>query len=375
MKKVLILGVASVQHDAIEFLKNNYNDIEVHAIARGADGPGANAADVFTKINILEVDSVKKYILTNNIDVIYSVGSDLSMPVSTTISEELGLPHFVSNVTAKICNNKDLMRESLGLNFKGNIPFQPLSSIKQFDVNRFPKFPLFLKPADSQGQRGITKIDQPEEISQYFDYAQSFSRSGIVIVEQYIEGDEVSVNGYMVNGKLAFCEISDRITWNKYEGLIQKHQIPTKQSGNSDSEVFDLLQRVANKLCILNGPIYAQIKIEKDMPYLIEVTPRLDGCHMWKLIKVKYGFDILRLTFDHLLFNDVSELSKIESIVGSGKCRDINTLEFLCQEPDTKAHYPSDFKIGALEYYQYYQEGDTIRAVNGKYEKIGYKIY
>lgn len=371
MKKILILGVAAVQYDVIKFLKENYTDLEVHAIAMKNDGPGSKIADYFSEINIVDIENIKVYIQQKNIDVIYSVGSDISMPVIGKISEECGLPHFVSSNTAVYCNNKNQMRSMLGTSFEGNIPYQELSRINDFDISIFQSYPLFLKPADSQGQRGVKKITSFEDLSKYFETSKKFSRSGTVILEKYISGQEISVNGYMINGALVFCEISDRITWEKFEGLIHKHIVPSKHKNKTEDKVTELLYRTAIKMEILNGPVYAQMKLENDTPYVIEITPRLDGCHMWKLIYRTYGFNLLKLTLSHLLFNDVTEITNKTLLVNEHKK---GILEFLCQEPNTEAHYPKGFFDNSVESFKYYTEKELVRPVNGFFDKIGYKI-
>lgn len=367
MKKILILGVASVQYDSIKQL--NELGYETHAIAMKADGPGAKEAKYFSELNFVNVDDVVDYIQKNNIDVVYSTGSDLAMPVSTKVSEILGLPHFVSSHTALTCNNKDRLRETLGIEFEGNISFQIISNK---DEELLLDYPFIMKPTDSQGQRGVNVIYSKEDFLDKYDTTVSYSRSGQVIIEKYVQGPEVSVNGYVVDGKIRFLEVSDRITWEKYVGLIHKHVIPTKSLSEKGMEkLYSLAERTCNKIGILNGPVYFQVMVEDDTPYIIEVTPRLDGCHMWKLIERSTGFNILKLTYDHLLYNDVSELKKV------AHPKETFTLEFICQEPNTKADY-SDYienKESSIDYYQYYEQGETIRPVNNKYEKIGYFIY
>ena len=85
MKKVLILGVASVQMDALVMLKKM--GIETYACAMAKDGPGADVADHFEEINILDESKLAQYIKDNDIDVVYSTGSDLAMPVVERLSE------------------------------------------------------------------------------------------------------------------------------------------------------------------------------------------------------------------------------------------------------------------------------------------------
>lgn len=367
-KKVLILGVAAVQMDAILQLKKM--GYETYACAMANDGPGANVADHFIEINILDIKKITNYIIENNISVLYSVGSDLAMPVVSHISEKLKLPHFVSEKTAQICNNKNLMRETLGENFEGNVYYQVINNVEE-KINM--KYPFILKPADSQGQRGVKLITNKEEYIENFKVAKKFSRSGLVIAEEFISGPEISVNGYMVNGELQFLETSDRETWPEYTGLIHKHIVPSiNSSENINNKIKEIIKNACNKIGIYNGPVYAQMKLEKNTPYIIEITPRLDGCHMWKLLDYATGINILELTFAHLINNDTSILKHQNYQISR-----TYTLEFDCQEPGTKAHYDNSIDQNQiwLERFNYYNLGDLIRPVNGIYDKIGYKIY
>lgn len=368
MKKVLILGVAAVQYDAIKTL--NSLGYETYALAMKKDGPGADEADHFEEINILNIDEVIKYIKDNGIDVVYSTGSDLAMPVVNKISEKLDLPHFVSEETSLITNNKDLLRQTLGTDFDGNIPYQILENINE-DIEL--PYPFIMKPTDSQGQRGVNVINDYEEFKSLFELTKNYSRSGKVIIEYYVQGPEVSVNGYVVNNELKYLTASDRVTWEKYVGLIHKHIVPANVlNDNSNSKLWDIMNNLVKKIGIKNGPIYAQVKIEDGHPYVIEVTPRLDGCHMWNVLKKYENVNLMKLTFQHLLEGDVSELDKYKK----PQLEDSYELEFICQKPNTKADYSGYEKElkNSLDSFTYYDQDDNTRPVNNKYEKIGYFI-
>ncbi|OUQ67924.1 carbamoyl-phosphate synthase small subunit [Eubacterium sp. An11] len=338
---------------------------ETYAVAMAKDGPGADKADHFDIINVLDEERLEKYILNNQIDVVYSTGSDLAMPVASRLSEKLNLPHFVSSETAYICNHKNIMREKLTQDCKGNIPYQVLNSIQKVTVG----FPAILKPSDAQGQRGIYLIHSQEEFEKYFESTRQFSKEKKVIIEKYVDGPEISVNGYIVNEELKYLIISDRETWPKYTGLIHKHIVPSRVVNEKNGkEIQDIIKNACHRVGIKNGPVYFQMKIEKGHPYIIEMTPRLDGCHMWNILEKATGVNLMKLVFEHLLYDKITELEKKW---------DIRPMElvFWCQEPHsymnrTALKLPKD----AIEYFYYYENGDYIRPVNGRYDKVGYYI-
>lgn len=364
--KVLILGAGNAQIDAIEYCKNK--GYEVYGCSYTNQDKGIPMLDYFSQINIIDQEAVLSYSKENNIDLIYSVGSDIAMPTVNYVSEQLGLPHFVSTETATICNMKHKMRTSLGKDFKGNVPFAVASRVEQ--LKNYDFYPAMLKPVDAQGQRGVHKVDSYEEVKHYFEMALSYSKTGQVILEQFLDGKEVSVNGYMLDGEMVLSIISDRISFSEYPGgIIKEHILPTSYSAETQNAIKDLALRVAQKLNILNGPVYFQIKIVDNLPYLIEVTPRLDGCHMWRFIKINLGIDLLDIAFEHLInaqiendyFNDVKDIIPTAM-----------KLSFMCQPPETKVKtYNCDDAIFSR---WYYKDGDSVRMLNGYMEKCGYNI-
>ena len=87
------------------------------------------------------------------------------------------------------------------------------------------------------------------------------------------------MNGYMVNGVMRFLIVSDRDTWPEYTGLIHKHIIPSKAVCDTiNHKIKRIVEDACNRIGILNGPVYFQMKVLNGHPYIIEMTPRLDGC-------------------------------------------------------------------------------------------------
>lgn len=366
MKKVLIFGVSAVQEDAICILKEM--GIKTYACSKVDDGPGSKQADQYAKINFINIDEIVEFVKKNEIDCVYSVGSDLATAIYSELNEKLNLPRFVSSQTAKICNNKIEMRKFLGVDFDGNLKYQVLENKNE---NIELSFPFIMKPSDSQGQRGVRLIHNFDEFIENYEISKNYSSSEKVILEEYISGPELSVNVYMIDGEISLLVPSDRVCWENFQGgLIHKHIVPSKiLNDEMENNIFDLVKRVSEKLKINNGPIYFQIKIIKNSPIIIEVTPRLDGCHMWKLLYHYTGVNLIKLLFEHLLFNKTSEINKLK------KSKHRYTLEFLCERPGNFANY-SKFNIphDALCVYNYYKNKEIIRPINNQFEKIGYFI-
>lgn len=366
MKKVLILGAGNAQIDAIKYCKEQ--GWKVYGCSYTNTDKGIPLLDEFKQIDIKDIDGITEYVKQNDIDIVYSVGSDLAMPTVMKVSENCNTPHFISYETALLCQNKSKMREKLGQDFKGNIPYVVAENLEE--ALKFDLFPAMMKPTDSQGQRGCYEVNSKEDIEKYFEKSLEYSVEKRVIIEKYISGPEISVNAYMVDGKLIFSLVSDRIVFeNLPGGIIKEHLVPSKVVDRDiEAEVIDLVERALKKLGVNNGPAYFQIKLDGREPIIIEVTPRLDGCHMWNVIKHFCEADLLEMSWQHLV-NGKKEICYNKDAKGFMK------LAFMCEEPGRSYDRAKYDVSNALYINWYYETGDVVRKLNGFMEKGGYQIY
>ena len=366
-KRILILGAGNAQIDAIEYCKTH--GYEVVGCSYTTVDCGIPHLDIFEQVDIKSVEGVVGLAKKYGVSAIYSVGSDLAMPTVMKASARLGLPHFITAEAAEICHSKGRMRETLGDDFEGNAPFIVCGTLEE--ALEYTDFPAMMKPVDSQGQRGCFKVVSSEDINAHFAASLDYSFEGKVIIEQYINGPEVSVNAYMQGGELKFALVSDRYAFDDLPGgIIKEHRVPSSfASKEVQAKTIDLASRAAAKIGIENGPCYFQIKLKdgKD-PVILEVTPRLDGCHMWNLIKHYCGADLLDACFRHLLEGESVLDGKYEMPAEE------YSLEFMSMPPNSKFAKEEFDTEGACHVCYYYNEGDRVLKINGYIEKCGYII-
>lgn len=358
-KKFLVLGIGNAQVDLLARLSGWF---EVHALSNTAYGRGLPYVDFFSLIDITDTHAVLAYARAHKVDYLYSVGSDVAMPTVTYVSEQLGLPTLVNHSVASMCNNKVELRKQLR-GVYGSVAFDLLVDSQQFTT---VPFPAMIKPVDSQGQRGVQTITEINQIPKAFETAVAYSRCGQAIIEEKIIGQEISVNIYMADGAVEFFLPSERIAWPQFDGgIIQKHVLPTSLPANVVQNVRRLVVETTSALGIKNGPVYFQIIVRGDDPYLIEVTPRLDGCHMWNLISHATGIDLLEITISHL--QGLSIVCPENFKVTPG------VLEFFCLPPhETFSGFSPNKFAKHIEWYL--QPGEKVRPMNGFMEKCGYQI-
>lgn len=368
-KRILILGTGNAQVDFIEFCKKS--GFEVYACSYKPEGRGMELSDHFEVININDIAQIRTFVINKQIDIVYSTGSDIAMPTIAAISEDLYLPTFISSETATICNNKAGLRKVLHGIPQYNVASMELQN--EGDYKKWDILPAIIKPLDSQGQRGITEILSTNQLNTAFKKAIQYSLRQTAIVEEYIEGFEISVNIYVVNGDIKLLFVTERISFNDYPGgIIKSHQYPVTKDLNYD-KVEDMSKKAIEILNIKNGPAYFQVKINSEgNPKIIEVTPRLDGCHIWRMIKELKGINLFEIVLNHLCGKKVDDDHFLKTV--SHEKRNAK-LSFFTSPPNTVFQKSNYNPIDEAIYTEwYYNEGEIIRPINQYAEKTGYQI-
>jgi len=370
MKKILVLGTGNAQTDFILFCKEF--GLEVHSCSYKKEGRGIAHSDYFNVIDITNHIAVQKYAAEHKIDLIYSTGSELAMHTIALASQNLSLPVFIDDQTAKTCTNKHLMRNVLSSLPKYTVAHNTIKN--EYDLTRWSKFPAIVKPDDSQGQRGITVVNKITELEMAYKNAINYSKSKTVIIEEFIDGFEISVNTYLINEQPMIAFVTKRISFKEYPGgIIKRHEYPVPEYIDKD-KVKELLHNVLKELGIKNGPAYLQLMVNKKGDIkVLEVTPRLDGCHLWRLIKHIHGINLFEIALNHLLTGKAREewfhFNPINTIKAPV------SLEFFTQPPATKMKRDIHHNDKNAVYSEwYYNDNEVILPINGFAEKVGYQI-
>jgi biotin carboxylase len=368
-KHALILGTLAGQAEAMEWLKNN--GWTVSACGHAQEGPGVAVADHFYLVDILDIDKVTRLASDIGADVIYSIGSDIAMPTVARVSATLNLPCFYNTETTNILHRKGLTRQFLNDHKISTIQYQRIRS--QSALINFHAFPAILKPADSQGQRGIFIVKSIKEAARLLPQSLAASKTSEAIIEELIDGPEISVHAFIVDSELKFFLPSDRHTWEgPAVGIPTGHVIPSRfTSTDTLNQIRKLVENCVQYLGINNGPLYFQIKLSKERgPKIIEIAPRLDGCHMWRMIEYYCGFNMIAACFERLMELPWRNPTPFDPSMSS-------SLWFFLQKTGEKFKKELHAIPENAEclYQQFlYSEGETVRLTNGVIEKVGFYI-
>lgn len=368
MKKLLVLGIGGSQLDVVQIAKEM--GIYVYAIAQNSDGIAYSYVDEFFEMDIFDIEGINKLIRDNKIDAVFSAGLEPAVPIITRVSLDNNLRTFVTEKSIEMFEDKSVWREALGDtvgNLKHKVGYK-LEDFKDWNI-----YPAVIKPADGSGQRGVHKVNSFEEIEEVFDNVINFSKKEKAIIEEFAEGEEISINSFMYNGELAFYEISDRISYSEYPGgIIKEHHISSKYDNPIVREKLENLVKEVSRIMEYNtGHVYYQLKIKDNEPKIIEFTPRYDACHMWRLVKTTNNINLMKATLEYLMYGKSEEIENYKYNINEANYK----LKFISDKPGTivkRDNYsvPED----RLYLQWYYEDDEKVKTVTGHIEKVGFYI-
>lgn len=298
MKKIMILGASILQLPAIE--KAIAMGLEVVAVDMNPEAVGFNVPGVIKEeISTIDTPSILKAAKHYQIDGIMTLATDMPMMAVATVAEEMNLIG-VSADTALKTTNKAFMREALR---KAGVPiplfFHVITKHDYLEaVNKVNSagYRCIVKPADNSGSRGIYFLSdyEIETIEKAYEYSRQSSRSGELMVEEYMEGPEVSVETLSVEGSCHVIQITDKITTGVPYFVEMGHSQPSYLPEDIKNQIKKITIAANHALGIENGPSHTEIKVTKDGPKIVELGARLGGDNITThLVPLSTGVDMV----------------------------------------------------------------------------------
>lgn len=279
------------------------NQLKVRGIeALLADGsPSAVArpyADKFFCVDIFDMEAIKDIALKEKVDFLITVCADQVLLVVAKVSEMLGLPCYIDYETCQDVSDKIRMKRI----FKQvGIPTTDYVETDRFDLDVIGKlkFPLVVKPVDSYSSKGVRKAENLDELKLYYEQAHQIGRSGRVIVEEFFSGEEISVDAFVVNGKVQLLDVtnSEKVK-DKDRFVIFRGRYPAKVSEAVMKQIEDICQKIADGFGLVNAPLLVQLLLDGDKLSVLEFCARTGGNMKYLLIKYASGVDVIGATID-----------------------------------------------------------------------------
>ena len=255
-------------------------------------------ADKFYNVDIFDTEAVKIIAVNEKVDFLITVCADQVLLIVSQISEELGLPWYIDYKTAKLVSDKELMKK---LFVENGIPTSRYVVMNEFDVEKTRNlhYPLIVKPVDAYSSKGVKKVLNEEELIIAFKEAKNISRSQNAIVEEFFEGEEISVDLFVEDGKANVLLISNSDKVNDDDHFaIFRGRCPVHASDELKAEVARVSQKIADAFGIKNAPMLVQMLTDGKIVTVLEFCARTGGAMKWLLIQHASGVDVIKGVID-----------------------------------------------------------------------------
>ena len=368
----MVLAAGLLQIDVIEKAKSM--GYYVLAVDGNPKAPGFNVADKAICADIVNEETMLKIARDEHVDGVIHPCSEVSMAVMGRINDELGLSG-ISREQAICATNKHLMRKAFE---KANAP-SPKSILAQDAEDAWSRLQnefdtdAILKPSRNSGSRGIAKVSRNMDKGDFiraYDEALSESRDHSVLIEQFIEGPEFSIEIIVWNDKVNVLTVTDKKTTDAPHFVELGHNQP---SCFSDADVETLKAAAiagVRALGVNNCACHAEAKLMNGKAYLMEVGARLGGDFIsTELTHLSTGIDMVAAAIDVALGVEPGLSAKEEP---KGVC-----IRYFCPKPGKLVSISNTEVLNNPHVYLweiYPKEGDVIPAVTSSLCRSGHVI-
>ena len=292
MKTLAIIGASYLQLPLVQRAKEMGIKTICFAWAEGA--VCRDVADMFFPISIVEKEVILEICKNEHIDGICTIASDTAAPTVAYVAEQLRLMGN-SYECALRTNNKHLMRNAFQLAGIQCPLYQMVKSADE-ELNDAFTYPLIIKPTDRSGSLGVTKVSDVIAREHALKEALEYSFKHEAIVEEYIEGREISVEFISYQGKHFPLQITDKVTTGAPHFVELEHHQPADLTAAQYDEIYDLTKRALTALGVTNGASHSEYRItEEGKIYVMEIGARMGGDFIGSdLVQLSTGYDFLR---------------------------------------------------------------------------------
>jgi len=289
--KLLVIGAGFLQSFVIRRAREM--GLTVLAVDRDPKAPGFAWAHKKAVIDIKDQEACLELAKLEKIDAVVSVCTDFAVRTVSYIAETLGL-HGLSMQSARTCTNKVLMREALARAGVNGVAFGRVATLEEAgSVASSIGFPCVVKPVDSVGSRGVTKVENESMLDAGFEAALRASASGNVIVEEFVEGPEISVEAITWEGKTGIAAVTDKITSGPPHFVELGHTQPSVFS--SENIVRETVERCVSAVGVDWSGTHTELRLTEEGPRVMEIGARLGGDRITSdLVPLSTGIDLMQ---------------------------------------------------------------------------------
>lgn len=298
-KKLLILGGSAYMTDVVLKAKELgiYTIVtDWHNVDRS---PAKKLADEYWMVSLADIDTLSRLVADNHIDGIFTNYTDLFLPYYVSLCEKTGLPCLanmeqINKITFKDLSKQMCIEHGISVSRRYEV-----SAVEDIDVLDDLVFPVLTKPVDNSGQNGIYVCTNIDDLKQKYKESLSYSGSGKVLVEEYVEG-EYTVMFYTVqNGVVTLASMADKPVYGNFENNLPKlpmgYFMPSVYVDLCERIMLPKVQSFVSDLGLKNGVIGIEGVVKDGDIFVFEMQFRLGGMHHHDFVRKENSMDIMEM--------------------------------------------------------------------------------
>lgn len=303
-KKIAIIGANEYQNRLI--LKAKELGLETHVFSWGGGEIGELSADHFYEVDVTDKQKILNQCRTLKVDGVCSIASDLTNLTVNYIRGQLGHKRN-SQHCLELTTNKYLMRDALKTG-GSPIPHYRIAK-KDENLDGFCDYPYIVKPVDRSGSRGINLVHNYIQLKNAVNESLEESFISQSIIEEFIEGDEYSVESYSTEGSHFILQITEKYTSGAPRFIEKAHLAPALIEASLEEKIKEVVSKALTNLQVEFGASHSEIKIDKAGNIkIIEIGSRMGGDFIGSdLVIQNTGIDFLRLEILNALQENVGK--------------------------------------------------------------------
>ncbi len=295
--RILIIGASVLQLPAI--LEAKEMGYYVGIVDYNPKAVGIQYADEYFNISTIAVNGITNVAKSFQPNGIVTLATDMPMRAIAVASKACGLPS-ITYETAIMATDKAAMIKAFEKHGVEHPWYFVAKDKLEFDeIIQMVTFPCIMKPTDSAGSRGVVLAHTLQELMIAYEYSYGESRSGAVIIEEYLQGPEFSVEVMVLDGEPNVLQITDKLTTGAPHFVEMGHSQPTSQPESVQEKIIDLAKRACKAVGINIGPAHVEMILTHDGPKMVELGARMGGdCITTHLVPLSTGINMVRAMID-----------------------------------------------------------------------------
>lgn len=368
-KSILIFGTGQLQQSLIERCK--LKGLYTVGIDPNSNAECRNLVDIFEVVEGNDYNTTLAIAKKYSVSGVITAATDKPLVMMARVARELSLPFF-SEETAINSTDKFFLKQKFieaGIPCAKGFVINNISELSALDIS----FPVIVKPRDNSGSRGVIYCKNLESSNQAIIEALQFTQKGNVLVEEFIEGKEYSVEGIHYNGEHHVIQITEKTTTDFPYNVELCHVQPADIAEEQWNLVKVLIEKVAQTLEFDNCGSHTEIKINSNGLFVIETSPRLGGDFISsKLVPLSTGINMENMLIDISINNMISENYFIPILNKYSGIKYFNFPMGIITHVEVLDHLNHISEI--IDWNFDLKVGDSVNRISNSIERYGYVI-